>query len=424
MLLILLLFLLCNIPLLYTRFSLLNPIVVINLIVFLFFILKFIIFEFFQLNYLFNFSYSELINSISSLLIFLLFSYFFFSIHFFSKKKFFYLNKKFYISNISLIFQFVIILTAFFLVTLLYNSLGNTLSVRRIFESNGRFYFLALINFVVYLNSIHFFCLINKSEFCKYSTIRLITVSFLFLISLIYCFLSGFSSTFILFFLIPYLFFILLKDKKISLLYFFLPVVFFVFVMDYSHFREMGVFNFLSFQYVDSIDILHKIFNRFDYLDMYTQAYSSLVQNNEMHLTHLNTFSQIIPRSFWVDKPFNFSTLMTLQVQQEVYYSVGSTANFNMLNEFIYTFGYMGFPIGIIIFSFIIIISYSYFNKSISCPFYSIFYILVIFNFLTSGFLAGYINDLALPLVMLNLIFFKLFVKRSKLSYGININEK
>jgi len=423
LILILSLFLLCNIPLLYTRFNLLNPIVVINLIVFLFFILKFIIFEFFQLNYLFNFSYSELVNSITSLLIFLLFSYFIFSIHFFTKKKFFNLDKKFYINNISLIFQFFIILIAFILVTSLYSSFGNTLSVRRILESNGRFYFLALISFVVYLNSIHFFCLINKPIFIKYSTIRLIVVTFLFLTSLMYCFLTGFSSSFILIFLIPYLFFILLKNIKISFIYFFLPVIIFVFVMDYSYFREVGDFKFLSFQYFDFIDILHKIFNRLDYLDMYTQAYSSLVQKNEWHLAHLNTFSQFIPRSFWIDKPFNFSTLMTLQVQPEVYYSVGSTANFNMLNEFLYTFGYMGFPIGIITFSFIIIISYSYFNKSVFCPYYSIFYILVIFNFLTTGFLAGYINDLALPLVMLNLIFFKLFVRKS-LTYGININEK
>ena len=64
-----------------------------------------------------------------------------------------------------------------------------------------------------------------------------------------------------------------------------------------------------------------------------------------------------------------------------------------------------------VVFGAILALSYRTFERASGDNRASLFYILVVFPSFLNGFLAGFVNEMAVPLLMLDCIFFAAFVK-------------
>ena len=407
-------------PLFFTRKSFFNPIVYINLLIYFFFLFKYFLFVIFEIPFLKNTDVQLIEQSIIYFLAFILFAYFIFiALVSLSKNK----NKALFQNNsqnlvdkvkINKLFIPIFFLFLFLIIALSFiNNFSNVLEFRRFIESGGKFYLLAITTFFVFIVPILFlyFFWLNRIRNSIFNLCLILAL----IISFIFCVFSGFSSYIITFFLHPLYFYCILLNKnifyRIAIL---IPLVCF-YVILYSSYREGLFFYDIDFYFSNLPFLLEKIFNRFDYLEMMTLGLQYNFANTNINLDHIYSFFvQFVPRSLWLDKPLNFSTQFTLYIQPHVFFETGSTANFNMLNEFIYIFGMSGFLIGPVIFSTILYICYKTFQKSYLSPYHSLFYILIVMHYLQAGFNGGYVNDLAMPLLLINILLFIIFVKKLK----------
>jgi uncharacterized membrane protein (DUF485 family) len=158
--------------------------------------------------------------------------------------------------------------------------------------------------------------------------------------------------------------------------------------------------------------------NRFDYLENFTVATVYICQKRPDYGASLSTaFVQFVPRVFWKRKPEVFSMAMTKVLIPHMYDEAESTANFGAMNEFLNAFGlYLGMFMGTVFFGVVIGAAQANFMSAENVPYKAVQYLLVVFPFVLTGFVAGFIADLALPLLLLNLLYFKLFVRRSRTS--------
>jgi len=242
------------------------------------------------------------------------------------------------------------------------------------------------------------------------------------LFAYIYCFIfaifSGFGSMALTFFISPLFFYNVCYRKRIEkYLLFTLPFAVF-FIMIYSAYRDANLDDLNITLYdalikvLDREGLLKDIYNRFDYLEMYTNGQAFILNGHiEPFYSILNFIYSPIPRLLFPEKPLNFSQLFTsLLLPQN--FDIGVTANFGMLNEFSYNFGQLfGILIGAIFLGYVLSVCYRRYLNSENNPYSAIFYLAVIFPYLSGGIVAGFINDLALPLLILNLIYFKFFVR-------------
>jgi hypothetical protein len=127
---------------------------------------------------------------------------------------------------------------------------------------------------------------------------------------------------------------------------------------------------------------------------------------------------QPVPRAFWPQKPENFSTSMTRQLLPQNL-AIGVTANFNSLSEFVHSFGGFGILIGGVILAIILVISYSVFGAAENNPYLSTYYVVVLLNYVGTGFYAGFVNDLAFDNFLLQNVFFWFFIRRSDVGQRI-----
>jgi hypothetical protein len=149
---------------------------------------------------------------------------------------------------------------------------------------------------------------------------------------------------------------------------------------------------------------------------MYTKGQIFISSGNvEPFYSLINFLYSPIPRFFYPDKPLNFSQIFTVNLLPQNF-EIGVTANFGALNEFSYNFGqFFGIAVGSIFLGYFLTICYRYFLRSKNNPYMSIFYLSVIFPYLQAGIVSGFIHDLALPMLILNFIYFNIFIGKTAL---------
>ncbi|MCS6244890.1 MAG: hypothetical protein H2172_13680 [Opitutus sp.] len=145
--------------------------------------------------------------------------------------------------------------------------------------------------------------------------------------------------------------------------------------------------------------------NRLDYLEQYVRGFdlATSLPSWDYGLNMLSVFIQWIPRYFWPDKMLNFSSLMTREIEPVNFYQ-GITANFGGLNEFIMAFGLFGVALFIFLLYGVFCFGLKYVAKAGFSDRSLIFYIFCYIPYLSSGLVAGFINDLSLPSLIISLI--------------------
>ena len=237
-----------------------------------------------------------------------------------------------------------------------------------------------------------------------------------------YMLLSGYAST-------PLLFMIgaggsYVIQKKLYLVW--VPFVLFPLILLYATIHNtlrqtwatgdaVRIADFVSNE-IDLRDAVPRLFNRLDYLEMLSLGYDSFKNSESEGLVKFaEVLIQPIPRSIWPNKPYNFSSEMSRRVIPDVVHLIGSTANFNALNEFVRAIGEAG---GIIVFGLFLGVLLSVadliYAGTVLFSAYRLFYLVVIFPYIWIGYPAGMINDFALPYVAISLLFLTFLAKINK----------
>lgn len=294
------------------------------------------------------------------------------------------------------------------------NPIENPLGFRQAIQSKGMFYVLSLQLFLLAVHAAYVpYCLIARKS--RPSLLALVA----YIISIIFAVISGFASTLPTLVIAPLFFFSICFKKRIEPYIVIGIPVGLLYGLTYSAYRDAR----LGFSDISLADAFEKVvanpelltfaFNRFDYLEMYTKGRHFISGiDPDFGVSIVNFFVQAIPRGLWGDKPDNFSTLMTKHLLPQNF-DIGVTANFNSLNEFCYSFGSIGIVIGGLVFGVILLTGYRLFLASAYRPYKAMFYLTVVLPYLTAGFMAGFLNDQALPLLILNYLFFRMFVKKT-----------
>ncbi len=302
----------------------------------------------------------------------------------------------------------------FFGLTQNINPVENPLLFRQLIQGKGMFYLLSVQLFLTTIHAVYlpFYVISLKSR-------PAILESVAYAFALVFAIISGFASMISIFIVAPIFFYSICYRKKIELFFFSAIPITFAYTLVYSAYRDIR----LNAGDIDIIEAFDKVFsnqdlttvayNRFDYLEMHALGREFI--SNTYHdygLSMLNVIYQPIPRLIWPDKPDTFSTLMTKKLIPHNF-DIGVTANFNSLNEFCYSFGSIGGVIvgGIFLGTLIYVIQRKFHSAKFK-PYESLHYLSVLFPYLTGGFMVGFINDLPLALLILNSIFFKIFVKK------------
>ena len=346
--------------------------------------------------------------------------------YFWSKNSGEYVLKKYFqkkelnLKNFALVcsrFNILLLCLSILIIWAKYNSLNiNLLTVRGLYQSNGMAYFLIVLLLSINLNFIICGLFISKQQRPPLNIIIACLLSFL--LSL----LSGWASTILICvgnLLLPYIF-----TRKLKL-YVTLAVIFPVVALYgkvHNDYRIEQSYNpylrFSEFQSEARIKYSEEfkyVLNRFDYLEMFSSCFANPKIYDRYDYKHsLNILLQFIPRRFWADKPFNNSTELSRIVIPDVVAIAGSTANFNAFSEFIFSFGiFLGAIASIIILTFILRIGILLYHRAQADNLFLLYYIGLIFPYISNGFLAGYINDFALPNLIIGSIVFVVLYKMS-----------
>lgn len=399
----------------FTNFSIVNPFGFLFYFFGIFFIIKYIHNNYYEIDYLLGISRTDIDIASKSMLIYIIIAFVVFVLtNLANSRPLKAGNYQFYLSKLAIIFSIGIPIALIFSALIFnINPVENPLIFRQYVQSNGMYYFLAVYIFFLKLYSIYipYIYFIRHEKLLKSDLLC-------YLVLITFSLFSGFSSLMIFFLLYPLLFFSICYAKRFYefIIYLSTPVAL-IFVLVYSYYRDNRFYGYSVSIYESLVNVIEhqdfsaRLFNRFDYLEMYTKGY--LVLSNvflDFKANFLTIFIQLVPRSIWPEKPLNFSSAMTADIIPENF-SNGVTANFNSLNEFIYNFGSFGIILGGVILGFIIYLTYFYYKRSYFNPYASLFYLMIIFPYFSMGFISGFINDLALPSLLINLLLFKLFVK-------------
>lgn len=426
-----LLILLLASPFFGSRFQITNPFGYLAFFIGLFFIAKFINHWANDYNFLEGIHPDTILENIMFLIVYLFLAYIFalvINIYFrrsinliFTKYNSFHDFRPSSLSSFTVIFLQISLVIIGLLQGI--NPIENPLAFRQLIQGKGMFYLLSL---QLFLTAVH----------CIYIPYKIITLKnkpplisiIAYISSFSFAIISGFASTIMIFILSPLFFYNACYRKRVEILIFLGIPLAFGYTLIYSAYRDARI----SSSDISLLESIEKVastpnlsefaFNRFDYLEMFSKGLSySYDVESDYGLSLLSVVVQPIPRAFWTDKPENFSTSMTRALLPQNY-DIGVTANFNSLNEFIYSFGLIGVVVGGSFLGVLLFFSYQLFRNSFCRPYLTVFYLSVVFPYITTGFIAGYINDLALPLAILNFIYFILFVEN--LNKNDNVKER
>ena len=292
----------------------------------------------------------------------------------------------------------------------------NPLGFRQVIQSKGMFYVLSVELFLIVVHACYIpYLVIHRRQWpsllalCGY------------LAGVAFAFISGFASMILTFVTAPLFFFSVCFKRRIEPYILIGVPLAFVYTLIYSAYRDARLnFSDISLseafdKVLDNPELLTAAFNRFDYLEMFVRGQQYITElTPDLGVSMLNFVFQPLPRSLWEDKPDNFSTLMTRNLLP-ANFDIGVTANFNSLNEFMYSFGNFGIVIGGLFLGAVLAFSYRRFVTAAHKPYDALFYVAIVLPYVSAGFMGGFINDLPLPLLLLNLLFFRIFVKRRNL---------
>lgn len=402
-------------PFLWVRFQITNPFGFLLVFFGIFFVSKYFHHTLFDSSFLENIS-PELIDDnlyVISLFLFLsyIFSYLIINIKNISK----YHINDFRINNIAIVLSIVIpliLLTSGIISGI--NPLNNPLGFRQLIQSNGFFYLLSIEIYILNIISIYtvyiWFKTKKRPDFI---------ILFSYIYSFIFAIYSGFSSMVLIFFIAPLFFYSLCYGKRIEKYFLYAAPFVAIYVMIYSAYRDANLngFNISLYEAAQKAlvrdDLIKSVYNRFDYLEMYTKGQVFISAGHiDPFYSLLNFIYSPIPRFLFPEKPLNFSQLFTSNLLPQNF-EIGVTANFGLLNEFSYNLGpFFGVVFGSLFTGYVLSVCYRWFLRSKNNSYISIFYLSVIFPYFQGGVIAGFINDLALPLLILNLVYFKFFIKK------------
>jgi len=293
---------------------------------------------------------------------------------------------------------------------------GNPLGFRRMLESQGMYYFLSMALFISYMNSIYAgyrFFLINK----RLSVTEMLST----LVSLSFCFICGLINALVLCIVMPLFFLYLNGRRRLLVILLILVPIAAIYVRIYSVYRDVNTQTSISLSDASKIvfsgdDGLDKLVNRFDYLENFAMATKYLEhQQPNYGAAMAGTLVQFIPRALWEDKPVVFSRRLTEILIPDMFDGAGSTANFGEVNEFFDAFGLkLGMLVSVLSIGILVGLIHVFYISSEGNPHMTARYLLVFFPYVMTGYIAGFVMDLAFPLLILNTIYFKFFVETPK----------
>jgi hypothetical protein len=290
------------------------------------------------------------------------------------------------------------------------NPISNPLAFRQFIQSKGMFYLLSVYIFLLNVVSIYVPYVIIK-ERRRPSAVIIIA----YVIAAVFALISGFASMIVTVIIAPLLFWSACFRKRVELgLIVLLPVVV-AFTVVYRDLNLAGNGFSLSVALAkveERPEAAAHALNRFDYLENFAKGERYLTTTDpDWGASLVEVLMQPVPRAIWPQKPENFSTSMTRQLLPQNL-EIGVTANFNSLNEFVQAFGGFGVLIGGVILAFILAISYCVFDATEGNPYMAVYYVVVLFSYMGTGFFAGYVNDLAFDNFLLQNLFFWLFIRK------------
>lgn len=405
-------------PFIWIRFQITNPFGFLFVFFGIFFVSKYFHHIYTNSSFLEDISPGLINGNLYAISLFLFLSYLIFYFLINIKNNKIYINNNFKLNKIFYIFVVLIPLILFSIgIFKGINPLNNPLGFRQLIQSNGFFYLLSIELYLINVLSIYIIYQWFKNRKMP-DALLLITYVYSFVFSIY----SGFSSMAITFFVAPLFFYNLCFGKRIEKYFLYVFPFVAIYVMIYSAYRDANLndSNISLYQSLIKVlerdDLLLTIYNRFDYLEMYTKGQIFISSGNvEPFYSLINFLYSPIPRFFYPDKPLNFSQIFTVNLLPQNF-EIGVTANYGALNEFSYNFGqFFGMAVGSIFLGYFLTICYRYFLRSKNNPYMSIFYLSVIFPYLQAGIVSGFIHDLALPMLILNFIYFNIFIGKTAL---------
>ena len=284
--------------------------------------------------------------------------------------------------------------------------INDTLAMRKLMQGQGAAYLMLVTNLLVAMTAVFATC---QSETRRYGWLRwLLPLG----VCLLYSVFSGFASS--IFAIALVIVNCVAIRRRLRLWW--LPVLLFPAIVFFAFMHNL-VRQAKASDPSTSVavilrdapnwrDVLPYMFNRLDYLEMLTFGYYELNQHPAEGLRPmLEVLVQPVPRAYWPGKPMNFSTSMSWRVMPDVVEEVGSTANFNAFNEFVRAFGTIIGPVIFTVALSLLLVLADYFH--IRAQFNSrmaLFYICIVIPYLSVGFIAGFINDLALPNLLISAV--------------------
>jgi hypothetical protein len=295
------------------------------------------------------------------------------------------------------------------------NPVENPLLFRQFIQGGGMYYILAPVLFFINVLAIY---VPHKLFVLKENLELQALVAYVLLAG--FSIISGFGSFITYFFMAPLYFASACYGKRVELILLILFPFVVLFTLVYSTYRDVRLFGDANISVADAISknidnpqAYRFALNRFDYLENFSigEVYANSLEP-DWGASMLEVVVQPIPRAIWKDKPETFSTYMTKSLAPDVF-DIGVTGNFNAVNEFIRAFGSIGTVLGGIFFGGLLTYVYRQFSRARNHPYLAVYYVCVIFPYFELGFLAGYANDLGLPLFMMSNVFFWLFIRRT-----------
>jgi hypothetical protein len=261
-------------PFIWIRFQITNPFGFLFAFFGIFFVSKYFYHIYTNSSFLEDISPGLINENLYAISLFLFLSYLisYFLINIKNNK--IYINNYFKLNKISYIFAILIPLILFTIgIFKGINPLNNPLGFRQLIQSNGFFYLLSIELYLINVLSIYIIYQWFKNRKMP-DALLLITYVYSFVFSIY----SGFGSMALTFFVAPLFFYNLCFGKRIEKYFLYASPFVAIYVMIYSAYRDANLndTNISLYQSLIKVlerdDLLLSIYNRFDYLEMYTKG--------------------------------------------------------------------------------------------------------------------------------------------------------